>query len=97
MFVSGPWGYRLSIQIGQSFGIFEAKSKAGNMDELGWYRYVGEVKETAALAIFYGTMALPSACIGIAAVTTLGQDWDGDSLSYPLVVLLLANLTQVRI
>jgi hypothetical protein len=65
------------------------------MEELGWFRYLGEVKETAALAVFFGTMALPSACIGVAGVTSIGQDWAGDALTYPPIVLLLANLTQV--
>jgi hypothetical protein len=65
------------------------------MDELGWFRYLGDVKETAALAIVFGTMALPSGFIGVAGATSIGQDWNGNSLTYPPIALLLAYLTQV--
>lgn len=62
--------------------------------ELQWLRYLCEVRQTAGLALFFGTMAILSACIGIAEVTDIGQKWAGNSLTFPPIALLLANLTQ---
>jgi hypothetical protein len=74
----------------------EAKAPTEIMsDELGWLRFLTVAKETAGMAVLFGAMALPSACIGLSAVTDIGAAWAGDSLHFPPIALLLANLTQV--
>lgn len=58
-------------------------------------RHSLEVKETAAFLFFFATIPLLGAVQAIAEISDDNVDWEGDSLTFPAIALLLANLVVV--
>lgn len=63
--------------------------------EIPSLRHALEVKETSAFLLFFATVPLIGAVQSIAEISDDNVNWEGDSLTFPAIALLLANLVVV--